>query len=730
MQPNIPVKTLFAAFTLTLSLAGAQKGVFLSQDEAQELKKALSNCPVLLKSYQSAVDQLAAALSQPIVIPPPGEAGSYEHEKHKQNGRYIQLAGTLYLITGKTEYASYARDLLNAYAQLYPQLGRHPLAHNQAPGKLFHQMLNETVWLLNASLGYDCIKTWLRPEERTIIEKQLFRPMLSWFTQNNAKEMNRIHNHGTWTVAAVGTAGLILEDQELVQQALYGTNKDGRAGFLKQLDLLFSPDGYYMEGPYYIRYALQPFLLFAEVLARRQPELNIYAYRDSILKKAYYAAMQTTLPNGIFVPINDASRTMDITDAGIVLATDIAYYRFGKDPTLLGIANQQHEVILHPAGLAVARDLNSSTATELPSWGSVEFSDGADGQQGGLGILRTGTGKEQSLLLLKYGVHGEGHGHFDKLHFIFFDQGREIIYDYGYARWINVEHKFGGRYLPENQSYAMQTIAHNTVTVDQRCQNDGQQRQADRMSGKRHFFDARNPQVQVVSALANDYYPNVAMQRTMFLIRHSSLEYPVVVDLFRIRADQEHQYDYPLHFHGQLIATNVKYSPNTNLLQPLGAAAGYQHIWQEARGQFDQTARVTWLDGQRYYTVLISGIPNSELILGRTGANDPNFNLRVEPLMIFRQRAKDHLFAAVIEPHGYFDESKEVSRSAQGVFQDIRVIGHNDIGTVVELSGKNNLKWRIIVFNGVAKADAPHTVVFQGRSYHWQGNYAVNFEVE
>jgi cysteine synthase len=36
--------------------------------------------------------------------------------------------------------------------------------------------------------------------------------------------------------------------------ALYGAEKNGKAGLLAQLDGLFSPDGYYNEGPYYTRY--------------------------------------------------------------------------------------------------------------------------------------------------------------------------------------------------------------------------------------------------------------------------------------------------------------------------------------------------------------------------------------------------------------------------------------------------------------------------------------------
>ena len=71
-----------------------------------------------------------------------------------------------------------------------------------------------------------------------------------------------------------------------------------------------SPDGYYMEGPYYIRYALLPFFQFAEALERGQPALGIYRYRGGILKKALYSAVETAFPNGVFPPINDASRTI------------------------------------------------------------------------------------------------------------------------------------------------------------------------------------------------------------------------------------------------------------------------------------------------------------------------------------------------------------------------------------------------------------------------------------
>ncbi|WP_205932275.1 hypothetical protein, partial [Pseudomonas viridiflava] len=51
-------------------------------------------------------------------------------------------------------------------------------------------------------------------------------------------------------------------------------------------DQLFPPDGYYEEGPYYQRYALAPFILFANAVQRNEPERGIFKRRDGVLLKA------------------------------------------------------------------------------------------------------------------------------------------------------------------------------------------------------------------------------------------------------------------------------------------------------------------------------------------------------------------------------------------------------------------------------------------------------------
>nr|QMS47797.1 PL17 alginate lyase [uncultured bacterium] len=725
------MKRFFALIFFNLFLlwgmlpAGEHPSLFISSKEAKSIAQQLQNFPLLASSFQKNREMVDHALEQPIDVPPPGEAGGYEHERHKQNYREMRAAGLLFQITGQEKYAQFIRRMLLKYAKLYPTLGAHPLSHNQSPGKLFHQSLNEAVWLVYTVQAYDCIYDWLSEQDRSLFEKNIFRPMARWLSDEHPHEFNRIHNHGTWAVTAVGMLGLVLDDQELVDKALYGTEKNGQGGFLKQLDLLFSPDGYYMEGPYYIRYALRPFFLFAEALERNRPKLKIFAYRDSILKKAYFAAVKTTFPDGVFPPINDASRTMNVAAVGVVIANDIAYYRYGKSQELLGLKKLQGRVVLNICGLTVARDFGDGQNIEIPQWPSVEFRDGFDGQRGGLGILRTGKGNEQTMLLMKYGVHGKGHGHFDKLHFILYDQGRSVVPDYGFARWINMEPKFGGRYLPENTTYAKQTVAHNTVVVDQVSQNRANRKEADKVFARRHFFDASNPQVQVMSAISDDHYPGVHMQRTLFLIHDPQVPYPFVVDLYRLTSRSEHVYDYVLHFDGQFVTSNWTLTAHDSLQLPMGTAFGYQHLWNEAEGVGNQPFQFTWVSGQRYYSFLTAAQPEAQVFFTRIGAHDPHFNLRSEPGMILRVHQKNSLFASVIEPHGYFNEAEERSENARPAFSKITVLGHNDQGSVVEIARKDGAAWRIMVTNQKADEQASHQLKFGERLFSWRGNYKV-----
>jgi uncharacterized protein YunC (DUF1805 family) len=113
------------------------------------------------------------------------------------------------------------------------------------------------------------------------------------------------------------------------------------------------------------------------------------------------------------------------------------------------------------------------------------------------------------------------------------------------------------------------------------------------------------------------------------------------------------------------------------------------------------------------------------VIFARTGANDPNFNLMSEPMMIVRRKSENELFASVIEPHGYFNEAEERSLEATPSIQGVRTVADSDEGTVIEVTGKAGLSWTIMVANGAASSTATHRVSANGRTFNWTGNYRV-----
>jgi hypothetical protein len=518
-------------------------------------------------------------------------------------------------------------------------------------------------------------------------------------------------------------AGYVLGDKDLVDKALYSSKKDKSGGYFRQLDLLFSPDGYYAEGLYYVRYALMPFFYFAQVIENNQPELQIFEYRNKILKNAFYSAMQLTNTNGAFLPINDALKEKDFRSPEVVVALNMTYKLFGRDASLLSIAREQNSVMLSAAGVEVAKGL--ATLNKIPEFKrtSIEYTDGGNGNEGGIGVLRFGPLDDQEFLVMKYTAHGLSHGHFDKLNLIFYDQGNEILQDYGAARFINVEPKFGGRYLPETKSFTMQTIAHNTVTIDEQSHYQGKMSIAEQYHPVRHFYSIADSNCQVMSAKASNVYKGVEMHRTMAMVKDERLNKPFIIDIFKIDTKDKHQYDLPFYYLGHLIHTNVKYKAHDKERTIMGKANGYQHLWKEAEGKADSGVKFSWLQGNRYYSVVTSADTSTQVFFTRIGAGDPNFNLRSEPGVIIRQNAASHVFASIVEPHGSWDGVKEFSKDAYGRIQNVKVLAADDETTVVNIIGNDNLNWLFFVANKDASEKSKHKININKKLYEWVGPF-------
>ncbi|WP_104026381.1 heparinase II/III domain-containing protein [Vibrio jasicida] len=707
--------------------------ILLTEAEVELLRKEVGKPSLMGKSIEANRKELEAFMRLPLDVPGHGEAGGYEHNRHKQNYTYMNLAGRLFLITQEEKYAQFVKDLLAIYAEKYLTFDFHVQKNTNPTGRLFHQILNEHCWLMFTSLAYSCVASVMTEEERTAVVERIFEPMLDMFTVKYAHDFDRIHNHGIWAVAAVGICGLAIGKPEYLEMSVYGQDRDDTGGFLAQISQLFAPSGYYMEGPYYHRYAIRPTCVFAEVVHRHMPEVDIYNYKNKVIGNTVQAMLATAYPNGEFPALNDASRTMSITDMGVQVAVSVYSKHYGLDDNILGMAKIQNAVWMHPCGLELSQAYDKAIADReigMPFWPSVELNEGPTGNNGAQGFIRMQdkTG-DVSQLVMNYGQHGMGHGNFDTLGITFFNRGQEVLREYGFCRWVNVEPKFGGRYLDENKSYARQTIAHNAVTIDEQCQNGFDVDRADSVHGLPHFFKVVGTEINGMSAFANDHYPNTDMQRSVFMLSLDELEAPLLLDLYRIEGEGEHQYDYSHQYDGQIVRTNFDYQ-SFGELNTLGDDFGYQHLWKVASGKTQDTALVSWLQNNTYYTWLGTSSSakqngDNEVIFTRTGANDPSFNLRSEPAFILRSKGESTLFASVLETHGYFNEEFEQSVNARGQVKDIRVVGYNAVGSIVEITTEKSLV--TVMISNVLGADdqTPHQVELNGKTYSWNGFYSL-----
>ncbi|WP_041524025.1 alginate lyase family protein [Gilvimarinus agarilyticus] len=620
---------------------------------------------LLERSMMSNKQVADEAVAEGVVVPWPKDAGGgYTHEQHKRNYKAMYAAGLQYQLSGETRYSNYVAAMLDAYAEMYPQLGLHPEKKEQTPGKLFWQSLNEAVWLVYTIQAYDLVADALTDAQKERFKSELLFPVADYLSKGQPQTFDKIHNHGTWAVAAVGMVGYATGRDDYVEQALTGLDQSGNSGFYKQMDELFSPDGYYTEGPYYQRYALMPFVWFAKAIETNEPEKAIFEYRDGILLKAIYTTIELSY-NGLFLPINDAIKDKGIKTEELVQALAIAY-GITSDKSLSDIARQQERVSLSAGGVALSKIIASNSVEPYP-YESKIYRDGATGEQGALTLMRSGDNETGTLVVAKNTSQGMGHGHYDRLSWQLYDNGHEVVTDYGAARYLNVEAKYGGHYLLENNTWAKQSVAHNTLVVDQKSQFGGDLDKANERPAEQVMF-AAGELADISIGRINTAYDGVEFTRVQALVKPTSME-PFVIDVVSARSDDKHQYDLPLHFNGQVIDHNLNNAESFEAWQAMGDDSGYQHMLLRSQGDSaSNNNRLTWLLGNRFYSYNYghhgADAEAAKTLFFQLGANDPNHNLRRDQGAVRRLTASDVVMYAVVEPHGEYNGTAEYVKNA------------------------------------------------------------------
>ena len=161
-------------------------------------------------------------------------------------------------------------------------------------------------------------------------------------------------------------------------------------------------------------------------------------------------------------------------------------------------------------------------------------------------------------------------------------------------------------------------------------------------------------------------------------------------------------------------------------LSPLGEKDGYQHIWQEGTCSVNEDYfAFNWFGNNRFYTQHSASHAGDKVVMGRAGANDPNFNLRSDPVMIHRKlNTKEAIFFNVLEAHGTYSKTTEIPKDPYSSIENVKVI-HSDKDYIICAFSNQDYTWEVLFARTDNNSNSIHEVSVGANNYRWNGIYQI-----
>ena len=401
------------------------------------------------------------------------------------------------------------------------------------------------------------------------------------------------------------------------------------------------PDGIWWEGAWgYHFYTLSALWGLAEAASN----CGIYLYGEE-LKGMFDSPLKFTMPN-LHLPAFNDSGEVNLRGSASLYELALARYREPRYVTLLETGNRQND-------FALWFGTGELPTTPPIQWQSTNY------QRSGYAILARGEGEQATWLCLKYGPHGGGHGHPDKLNFVLYARGGVVAPDPGTARYG----------LPIQRGWYRTTLAHNTLTVDETSQKPAE--------GKCIAF-GNGSGVDFAIADAGDIYDGVSFVRTAALLNEKLL---VFID--QIRCDREHLLDIAYHNSGmwdELPDGMAWISPDED---------GYSYLRDATVRQVTESATLTARVGDDWRIALtLAGGEPTEIITG-TGVG-AHIEDRI-PVALFRRHAKETTLAWCVALDG---ESAQIEFLP--VHDASRKALSQSIAAAVQVMSTDGQSWRFV----------------------------------
>ena len=644
------------------------------KQDVEEFKVQLKTNKEAQEAFEKLRAKCDARIAKPLDVPAPRRGpdgkwmfpGDYPENvtpfkkvsrTNEANAQDMAALGVMSNLTGDPKYAEYCKKMLLAYADGYPQYG-HPADWTEKKyrsaqdGRLTGQFLEDGFWLMNAAFAYDLVyslPTWTA-EERKHVRDDLFRAVAAEFIApvlGTPDYLSLPNNRSAICAAATLIAGYATEDQEMINNATYGTGgtKENPAGGLLGLHLTpqcILPDGLWLEGAPGYQLGIASCGLFnaAEVLWHHGTD--VYRAQNGMLKRLLDSALALAYPDPkmTVASLHDSSRMALIDDRDWFnqeegLPYELGYRRY-RDPHYIPIirnATKSLSMTVHSGAPSLFLELPPEA--KLPP----RLLENANFYSTGYGVLRIGEGEDANQLILEYGPSA-GHAHPSKLAIDLYALRDALI-------------PFPGVIFPYNDpldsKWYWTTPANCVLTVDEKPQI---------YFGNRWKFpkdlpapDARQliygpaSTIGMERARSDTVYPGVTLDRSLFLTAN------YLADLFAGLGDAPHKFDMVWHFRGKL-ASSLKTEPMT-FSEPV--ADGYSALTDASHATTSQawTATVT-TPGGKPARLLVPGGTQTEVIFGNGHFFTKSSKEDEFPPAIIERRAdaETALFGNVVEISG------------------------------------------------------------------------------
>lgn len=518
-------------------------------------------------------------------------------------------------VSTESKYENKAKSVLLGYSERY--LGYDHDDDRPIKGKLTWSCLDESVWIIPMSWATWFLRETLSSSDLTAIRENLLIPAAEHLIQ---QRQERIHNIENWLNAAIGTIGIVTENDEIAELVL-----SGPYGFHDQVAQGVLADGAWYEGsPSYHFYSLAPLIWHARATEGTETDLRSAPQIRSMLA----APFQWAYPNLTLPAFNDCwYHTSLLDECGHGIPSSAGFYEIGaawySEPLFRAVLQRTYKKRSRDTVEALLYGLAPLSTDDLAAPESIHLAPS------GYAILRNWGNRlqEQELpyLLLKYGRHGGTHGHPDKLSMVLAMDEQHLSPDLGTA----------GYGIGLNESWYRHTVSHNTVLLDQTAQPPGR---GELLS----FLAPEDGPFGVADAAITWGDPGPygdSRFRRVFLVGQGYF-----LDLFLVERTASGDIDWVYHNRGDLEGDFTEDS----IIPDLDEDLGYGHLTAtQERAEAGQTI-LTFAGNNWGLQLSLAGGPATQIMLARGPDNPASETM---PVVIRRRQAKDTCFAALFHPY-------------------------------------------------------------------------------